>query len=201
MKVKAILITALLMATGGTINALSQTPAKDPAGFQVCHGTYALCTFSQCGEVQGKQPTVFCSCRVRQGYSVGTEQDYSIGTECEGPTKNPEGQTVLRSRYHPIDSYARCTNNKPWAMCLDSPCVVDQNDKTKASCACSVQEGKGDYVVGNKPGQGGAVQFGCPTGIISSATVLDVDSITDFLATQDTIPPVPDFKVINHKQK
>jgi len=185
MKVKAILITALLMATSGS-NALSQTPAKDPAPFQVCHGTYALCTFSQCGEVQGKQPTVFCACRVRQ--------DYSVGTECEGPTKNPEGQTMVRSRYHPIDSYARCTNNKPWAMCLDAPCVVDKDDKddkTKANCACAVLQDQGDYLV----------QSGCPTGIISSATVLDLDTITDFLETQDNILPVPDFKVVNQKQK
>ena len=199
MNVNAILFTALLVAASGSPNALSQTSAQGPGQFQVCHETYALCTFSQCGEIQGKQPTVFCSCSVMQ--------DYSVGTECEGPTKNPEAQTVLRSRYHPVDSYARCTNNKPWAMCLDAPCVVDKDDKndkddkTKANCACAVQEGKGDYVVGNEPGQEGPVQFGCPTGIISSATVLDVDSITDFLATQDTIPPVPDFKVVNHKQK
>jgi hypothetical protein len=90
MQVKAILVTALLMAASGSINALSQTSTKDPNPFQVCSGKYALCTFSQCGDVQGKQPTVFCVCRVRQ--------DYSVGTECEGPTKNPEGQTVLRSR-------------------------------------------------------------------------------------------------------
>jgi hypothetical protein len=78
-------------------------------------------------------------------------------------------------------------------MCLDSPCVVDENDKndkTKANCACSVEQGKGDYLV----------RGGCPTGIISSATVLDLDTITDFLERQDKISPVPDFKVVNQKQ-
>jgi hypothetical protein len=34
----------------------------------------------------------------------------------------------------------------------------------------------------------------------SSATVLDLDTITDFLETQDKISPVPDFKVVNQKQ-
>jgi len=74
-------------------------------------------------------------------------------------------------------------------MCLDSPCTVDKNDKTKANCTCSVLEGQGDYVVTSQ----------CPSGIISSATVDDLDSITDFLEAQGM--PVYDFEVLNTTQK
>src|SRR5271170_2619096 len=172
MKVTKMLPAVLVMVTSCSITVLSQEPAKAsprasplkplaPA-FQVCQGTYALCTFAQCGKEEkhkGEKPTVACACNVKH--------DYSVGTECEGPKKDPVGQTIVRSRYHPIDGYARCSNNKPWAMCLDSPCVIDKNDATKASCTCSVLQGKGDYVVTSS----------CTTGIISSATVLDLDKI------------------------
>jgi hypothetical protein len=163
---------------------LAQEAAKEKP-FQVCQGTYALCTFSQCGPAQAQGPgqdsTTTCTCRVRPGPSVGTE--------CEQPATAPDGQTIIRSRYYPISGYARCSNNKPWAMCLDVKCTVDK-DKAHAKCGCSVQEEKGDYLV----------QTGCPTGIISSATVLDLDKITDFLETQDQIP-VSNFLVLNPKQK
>lgn len=168
--------------------AKSQEPAKAPRPFMVCEDTYALCTFSQCGEEQkhpGKESTVACACTVRH--------DYSVGTECDKPRTNRTGQTIVRSRYHPIDGYARCTNDQPWAMCLDSPCVIDSNDPakaTKASCTCQVKRNQGDYLVTNA----------CTPGIISSATVLDLDKITDFMETQQQISSVPDFKVLNPKQ-
>jgi len=76
-------------------------------------------------------------------------------------------------------------------MCLDKPCTVDDKDKTKAGCSCDVKEEQGDYLA--KFGSG------CPTGIISSATVLDLDKITDFLKTQDKIP-VQDF-IVSPEQK
>ncbi|HMD19088.1 MAG TPA: hypothetical protein VKH40_02135 [Alloacidobacterium sp.] len=180
MKVKELFSTALLIVTSCSLTALSQETAKAKP-FEVCQGTYALCTFSKCEATPGLN-TASCSCGVWQGYSVGTE--------CEGPKKNPDGQTTVRSRYYPIPGYARCTNSNPWAMCLDKPCTVDEKDKTRASCDCSVLEGKGDYLV----------QFECPAGIISSATVLDLDKITDFLETQDKIP-VQDFIVLNPRQK
>lgn len=66
-------------------------------------------------------------------------QGYSVGTECEKP-KTADDQTTVRSRYYPIPGYGSCSNEKPWAMCLDMPCVVDSNDKTKASCTCSVED-------------------------------------------------------------
>jgi hypothetical protein len=188
MHVRKIVSTALFILTTCTLTVLAQKPAVETPAFSVCMSDYALCTFSECGKPEAQGKTVACSCRVRQGYSVGTE--------CEGPKKNSAGQTILRSRYYPIPGYARCSNSKPWAMCLDATCTVDPKDidpadkKPRAKCTCGVLKDKGDYLVTNS----------CPTGIISSATVLDLDQITDFLETQDKIP-VNNFVVLNPKQK
>ena len=53
------MVFVLPMFTVCCLSALSQAPAKDAGGFQVCHKEYALCTFSQCGSVQvlGAQAT------------------------------------------------------------------------------------------------------------------------------------------------
>jgi hypothetical protein len=185
-----ILMAALSMFACGCLTAVSQAPPANPP-FKVCDTEYALCTFSECGEVIGQQPTVTCKCRV--------QDDKSVGTECAGPKTNADGQTIVRSRYHPISTYSRCTNNRPWAMCLDAPCTVDKTEETDrddaskkerhAQCNCAVKQGQGDYVV-----YPGTAQ--CTNGLISSATVLDLSQITDFLETQSDLP-VPDFKVVN----
>ncbi len=201
MNVKKLFSTVLLVVASCGITAMAQEGAKDPPKFLLCHTTYALCTFSQCGPAvaQGNQETTTCACRVWQGYSVAA---YSpSGTECDGQTKTPDGQTQVISRYYPIPGYGTCSNNKPWAMCLDKPCVVDSNDKTKANCTCSVEDRQK-----LKQGQGEEkdylVKYGseCPAGIISSATVLDLNGITRFLKGQDEIP-VQDFIVANPEQK
>jgi len=83
-------------------------------------------------------------------------------------------------------------------MCLDSPCTMDKNDKTKAACTCTLQHDLGDYVVApDTPGHPSQ----CDEGIVSSATVLDVSSISDYLERQDNMP-VYDILVVNTpKQK
>jgi hypothetical protein len=187
MKKRKLLMFALPMFGGCCLRALSQTPATDAAPFQVCHKEYALCTFSQCGKIAGQQTTTTCTCEVRQ--------DFSVGRECDGPTPLPDGGTQVMSRYHPISTYSRCSNKRPWAMCLDSRCTVDkaaQDDKTKpvrASCECGVESGKGDYLV-----QPGTAQ--CTNGVISSATVDDLDQITDFLENHPNLH-IPNFTVVN----
>ena len=201
MNVKRLFSIFLLVVTSCSITAIAQEGAKDQSKFRLCHATYALCTFSQCGPavVQGKQGTTTCACRVWQGYSVAAKSP--SGTECDGETKGSDGQTKVISRYYPIPGYGTCSNDKAWAMCLDKPCTVDSKDKTKANCACSVENRQ---VV--KQGQGEQkdylIRYGsvCPTGIISSATVFDLDAITRFLKGQDEIP-MQDFIVANPKQK
>ncbi len=182
-------IFALPMVAGCCLTALSQAPPPDPGPFKVCQTEYALCTFSQCGSVQvlGAQATTMCTCSVRK--------DFSVGKECEGPTKLADVQTQVMSRYHPITTYSRCSNNRQWAMCLDSPCTIDPTnpaDKTKpqqAQCKCSVVSGQGDWLV-----QPGKAQ--CTNGLISSATVVDLDQITDYLESHPELH-IPNFSVVN----
>jgi hypothetical protein len=201
MNVKMLFSTVLLVITSCRITAMAQAGAMHHPEFLLCHTAYALCTFSQCGPAvaQGKQETTTCSCRVWKGYSVAA---YSgSGTECDGQSTTPDGQTKVISRYYPIPGYGTCSNNKPWAMCLDKSCVVDSNDKTRANCNCSVEDRQTV-----KQGQGEQkdylVRYGssCPSGIISSATVLDLDGITHFLKGKDEIP-VQAFIVSKPKQK
>ncbi|MGB8771061.1 MAG: hypothetical protein WCC92_15690 [Candidatus Korobacteraceae bacterium] len=187
MNLKKTLSTALLTVTGCSVAALAQEHAKAP--FQVCKSTYALCTFAKCQEIKILGTPLLFSC----GCEVKTDE-WSVGAQpCEPVEKTPEGQSVIRSRYHPIKTYARCSNSRPWAMCLDSPCVIDKNDKTKAQCTCPPVQDQGDYLVA--PGTDA-----CTAGIVSSATVVDLDTITDFLEIQDKLVP-SDFTVVNAKHK
>lgn len=176
------ILIAVLLGTCSSVTVLAQAPA--PPQFQACKGTYALCTFAACEPIlMLETPMLFsCSCEVhRDEWSAGAKA-------CEPVKKVPEGQ-LIRSRYHPITKYARCSNSRPWAMCLDSPCIIDKDHKDKANCTCSAVQDQGDYVV--KPGTNQ-----CTEGGVSSATVDDLDQITDFLETQPNLRP-PDFTVVN----
>jgi len=183
--------TAVLIVTSCSLTAMAQEGAKDIPKFRLCHTTYALCTFAQCGPAKGpeKHETTTCSCNVWQGYSVAA---YSPdGKECDG-AKEKDGQTIVISRYYPIPGYATCSDqNQPWAMCLNKKCTVDDKNKTKANCTCDVKKDQGEYLAKYGPV--------CSKGIVSSATVGDLDAITHFLKGRDEIP-VQDFIVYNSTQ-
>ena len=182
MNLKRILSSALLMVTINSIAALAQSSAKSE--FIVCQSEFALCVFAQCKPIKELETTLLfsCTCSVQTGESVGAHP-------CEEKKKVPEGE-LIRSRYAPgFKSYARCSNNRPWAMCLDSPCIIDKANPAQAQCTCPMVQGQGDYMV-----QPGTDQ--CSNGAISSATVVDLDQITDFLETQPNLVP-NDIKVVN----
>lgn len=161
---------------------LNTTASAD--NFTACKGEYALCTTATCTPIPGKPGLVSCKCDVKTGYSAGTK-------ECQKVKKTTEGDLIY-SRYYPIKSYARCSNNRPWAWCLDKPCIVDKNNPLKASCVCSLVKDQGDYIIVTDSYN----KSTCNTGIISSATVKDDQQITDFLKTQKELPPFPK-KVMN----
>jgi len=145
--------------------------------YQVCKSTYALCTTAKCGPVKAGSDTVECSCEVRTGYSVGS-------SPCQKPTKTSAGEQI-RSRYYPIKSYAQCANNRPWATCYDKECVVDKDDPSKATCKCSVKEGEGDWVMVTDS----YTPETCTVGVYSSATVAELNQVTDFLKGQKDLQP------------
>ena len=91
-----LLMAALSMFVCGCLTAVSQAPAASPP-FKVCDNEYALCTFSECGEVIGQQPTVTCKCRV--------QVDKSVGTECAGPNdarRRPDYRQFPVSPHHDL---------------------------------------------------------------------------------------------------
>lgn len=150
----------------------------------VCDSTYALCTTAKCTPIEEGQETVFCECEVKSGYSVG-------GTPCHEPIDSPEGKQVV-SRYYPIKSYATCDNDRPWAWCFDRPCVIDKEDRTKASCACNIVKDEGPYVMVTETYN----ETTCSTGLYSSARVKDLKNVTDFLRTNENLKPY-DLNVVN----
>jgi hypothetical protein len=170
---KIVLYTAL----GLLSVCLAGAPAQS-AGFTLCRSTYALCTTAPCTPA-GKDGALSCSCEVRTGYSAGQEA-------CQDLRKASDS-TQLRSRYYPVKSYAVCTNDRPWAWCLDKPCTIDKVDPTKARCACTTAKGQGPYVIVGDTDTPAT----CTTGTISSATVKGITEITDFLKTTSELKPFP----------
>lgn len=152
--------------------------------YQVCKSTYALCTTAKCTSAEPGSDTVECKCEVRTGYSVGS-------SPCQEPTKTKAGEQI-RSRYYPIKSYARCVNNRPWATCYDKECIVDKDDPTKATCTCSVKEDEGDWVMVTNTYSAET----CTIGLYSSATVTELEKVTDFLKGQKNLKPFP-LQVLN----
>lgn len=152
--------------------------------FVACNGTYALCTTAKCTPEIDKKGVVFCSCDIKNGYSAATKQ-------CQ-PMENTKNGQLIYSRYYPVKSYATCSNNRPWAWCLDKPCFVDKKNPSKAICICVLAKNLGDYVIVTDQ----YTNATCNTGIISSATVKQITDITDFLKNQNELHPFP-IKVIN----
>src|SRR4029077_20061622 len=155
------------------------------ADFKLCESTYALCTTAACTPVAGKDDTVSCACDVKNGYSAGQET-------CQSAKETSEGKQV-RSRYYPVKSYAVCSNDRPWAWCLDKPCIVDKNNPEAALCTCDAVKNLGDNsIVTSKD-----TPATCTTGVISSATVQQSEQITDYLKNKTkALPPFP-IQVLN----
>jgi hypothetical protein len=146
--------------------------AKSPV---VCESQYALCTTAKCTPIPGNNQDVLCNCQVKTGYSAGFKS-------CESPKKITDDYQVIKSRYYPIKSYVSCANARAWANCLDSPCIIDKDDPTRASCTCTLVKNKGDYIIVNDS----CDKSGCESGIYSSALVSN--GMDQFLKDQDKLP-------------
>ena len=151
---------------------------------KVCDSTFALCTIAWCDPIPGNDKQVSCHCTVNKGYSAGAEA-------CSGIQQTPEGQQI-RSRYYPVKSYAVCSNNRPWAWCLDKPCIIDKNNPEAAACKCDVVKDLGAYVIVTS----NYTPTTCTTGVISSATVTQIDQATESLKKAKVLEPFP-IQVLN----
>jgi hypothetical protein len=159
--------------------AMAINVTASASSFYACKSKYALCTTAACQPIAGKTDVVSCRCDVKTGYSAATQ-------DCKPVEKSEKGE-VLYSRYYPVKSYVSCSNDRPWAWCLDKTCYVDPKNPSKAFCECSVVSNLGPYViVANKN-----TPMACTTGVISSATIDQITEITDFLKTQSAPKPYP----------
>jgi hypothetical protein len=164
--------------------ALAAETAKTPPDFRVCKATFALCTIAACDPIPGEPNQVMCHCTVNDGYSVGSGKVACEDLEKERPR--------LSSRYYPTKIVAKCTEDRPWAFCLDSPCTVNENNPRAAECTCNLVN-----AVPSPPVSPWVVVTStyssatCTTGVVSSATVQDVETVTQFLGAQKRLPPFP----------
>jgi hypothetical protein len=176
---KRMLILFLAFGIGA---AAGSARAQD---FKVCNGTFALCTIAPCDPIAGNDKQVACHCTVNHSYSAGQK-------ECQGIKDTPEGQQI-RSRYYPVHSYAVCSNDRPWAWCLDKPCLIDKNNPEAASCTCNKVSKLGDYVIVTTD----YTPATCTTGVISSATVQQITQVTDYIKTKSKTLHAFKIQVLN----
>jgi hypothetical protein len=132
----------------------------------ICEGPYVLCAYAQC--VPGKKGKANCTCEVKSGYSIGNK---ACQTQ---PVTNKDGKESLDSRYFPVKRYVTCHNNRTWANCYNSPCVIDPKNKDRAFCSCSIVSNKSDYMYATDS----CDTSGCKAGMISSYVVKD--AVRDF---------------------
>jgi hypothetical protein len=171
-----------LVALAVMANAIPEARAQ---AFKVCKSTFALCTIAPCDPIPGNNKEVACHCTVNDGYSAGQQP-------CQGVKDTPEGRQI-RSRYYPVHSYAVCANDRPWAWCLDKPCLIDKNNPRAALCKCDAVRNLGDYViVTSKYGPGT-----CTTGVISSATVQQITQVTNYLKKESRVLRPFNIEVLN----
>lgn len=151
---------------------------------KICKSTFALCTIAHCDPIPGNDKQVTCHCTVNNSYSAGSEP-------CSGVRQTAEGQEI-HSRYYPVKSYAVCANDRSWAWCLDKPCIIDKNNPEAAACACDVVKNLGAYVIVTS----NYTPETCTTGVISSATIAQIDQATASLKSAKVLPPFP-IQVLN----
>ena len=187
-KAWSILATAVFsLVTQCAADAATTAASSVPAGsssFTMCKSTYALCTTAACVPIAGQKGNLNCPCSVHTGYSGGVKACKAVAHTAAGD--------LIYSRYYPVKAYAECSNDRPWAWCLDVPCLIDKNDPKKANCTCTVTKNQNPYVIVTDH----YTAKTCTTGIISSATVSGITQISNFIQEQKLIPPFT-IKVLN----
>ncbi len=139
------LLLFIIVAIIGTIFWLHRSKHS----YQICDQPYALCTSARCLPDPKDEKRTICFCTAQEGKSLGK-------TECQTrkPYQDKIGLTRLFSTFSmeefPEKNVLQCPANASWSNCLDSPCVVDPTDPTKAICSCERKKGKPFVTLGGK---------------------------------------------------
>lgn len=165
--VLVLLVTALAALAPAAAAAAQEAPApgglEPPPGFgtnqaNFCQGTYALCITAQCAAI----PTLdrlgnyyvshaLCECDVIEDSEENPAWSMGPGAcDDHGPvTQN--GRTFLISTYSNLyndaNKVVQCGEDTLWAWCYGAPCVVDEEDPSKAICNCPLLQEPANLLV------------------------------------------------------
>jgi hypothetical protein len=186
-RIALVAVAIVVFAVFNSVLTEAATTSTGATSFTVCKSTYALCTTASCEPVPGQKGNLLCGCSVQKGYSGGTHS-------CK-PVQHTAAGDLIYSRYYPVKAYAVCSNSRPWAWCLDVPCLIDKHHPSRASCTCTVVKNQNPYVIVTDR----YTKSTCTTGIISSATVQGITQISNFIQSKHLLPPFT-IKVLNTPQ-
>lgn len=186
MKKSAGILLSIALSLGLMVGFSAAARAQ---GFVLSKGIFALCTVAPCNAIPGSGKEVACSCTVNNGYSVGQKPGQ--------PAKATAAGQQIRSRYYPVKSYVICDNDRPWAWCLDKPCIISKNDPNATTCTCDEVKNLGAYVIVTNQYTPAA----CTSGIISSATVPQITQATDYLKKKGSLLTPYPIEVLSPPQR
>lgn len=145
-------VTLSLIALLASLSLSAQTtpptppapPPSDIAAATFCNGEYALCIKAPCEPIVSRDSDgnltitgANCTCQVELGWSMGPDS-----CDARKPVKS-DGRTYLISTYsnfyNKTDLTLTCETPSVWGWCYGAPCVINEDDPTKATCTCPVK--------------------------------------------------------------
>jgi len=146
----AVVVFPAFAAPGDGESTLAELQNQQPV---FCNEVYALCIKAPCvdvGVVTYDSTTgaysidkAQCSCAVLKGWSMGPA---SMSCSARAPVTQ-DGRTFIVSTYsnafnqtalNGLANTLTC-DRVTWAWCYGSPCVVDKDDTSKATCTCPLK--------------------------------------------------------------
>jgi hypothetical protein len=138
-------------------------PGGPPPGFgtnqaNFCRGTYALCITAQCAAV----PTLdrlgnyyvthaLCECDVIEDSEASPAWSMGPGScEDHGPVEQGGREFLISTYsnlYNDANKEVQCGKDTLWAWCYGAPCVVDDEDPSKALCNCPLVQSAANLLV------------------------------------------------------
>jgi hypothetical protein len=119
-----------------------------------CRSKYGLCPAAKCVQDPNNKNQGICDCQVAEG------DNYTYGNKsCDDlkPYLGDNGEEYIYSTFSPIlteQGYDTilCPSSGVMLNCMNKKCVVDKDDKKKATCTCDITPDSNSWVTLNKIG-------------------------------------------------
>jgi hypothetical protein len=119
-----------------------------------CRSKYGLCPAAKCVQDPTNKNQGICDCQVADG------DNYTYGNKtCDEikPYLGKNGEEYIYSTFSPIlteQGYDTilCPSSGVMLNCMNKKCVVDKDNKTKATCTCDITPDNNPWVTLNKIG-------------------------------------------------